>query len=321
MKRVLSLSILICVFVSPTVRAQDPASGSGQAPRQQPIAYGNEGIVVNTDLVTLNVTVADFNGNHVAGLDKNAFAVYDNQALQEITFFGDADEPVSVAIVFDISGSMSEEKITRAKEALRLFIQTSHVDDEFYLITFNSEACLVLDKTRDADAVAAKLTYIHPHGSTALYDAVLLGLEKVMHGTHARHALLIISDGEDNNSRYTFNETRRRLRESDALIYAVGINESLLPRKGVVDGRLVLQDLASASGGKAFSPNSQSGMSDAFERIALELRHQYSIGYRPQNLVGDAKWHRLKVKVAAPRGFPRILVRSREGYYAGVGVR
>jgi len=257
----------------------------------------------------------------VSGLDKNAFAIYDNQARQEITFFGDADEPISVAIVFDVSGSMSEGKITRAKEALRQFIQTSHVDDEFYLITFNSEAHLVLEKTRDADAVAAKLTFIHPHGSTALYDAVLLGLEKVMRGTHTRHALLIISDGEDNNSRYTFNETRRRLRESDALIYAVGINESLLPHKGIVDGRLVLQDLASASGGKAFSPNSQSGMSDAFERIALELRHQYSIGYRPENLVADAKWHHLKVKVAPPPGFPRVFVRSRQGYYAAGGAR
>ncbi len=320
MRHMFGSSILMFALAT-SVCAQGRALVPGGAPAQQPVASGDEGILINTDLVTLNVTVADANGNHVAGLDKSAFAVYDNQARQEITFFGDADEPVSVAIVFDVSGSMSGGKITRAKEALRRFIQTSHVDDEFYLITFNSEARLELERTRDADAVASKLTYIHPHGSTALYDAVLLGLEKVMRGTHRRHALLIITDGEDNDSRYSFNEIRRRLRESDALIYAVGINESFLPRKGVVDGRVVLQELASATGGKAFSPNSQSGMSDAFERIALELRHQYSIGYRPENLVADAKWHHLKVKVTTPPGFPRVFVRSRQGYYAAVGPR
>ncbi len=319
MKLLLVLLILICAFSSPASLAQDRATSTGQTRRQQPIVYGDWNVVVNTDLVTLNVTVADANGNHVEGLDKNAFAVYDNQARQKITFFGDADEPVSVAIVFDVSGSMSEGKIAHAKEALRLFIQTSHIDDEFYLVTFNSEARLVLEKTRDADAVANKLTYIQPSGNTALYDAVLLGLEKVMRGKYPRHALLIISDGEDNNSRYSFNEIRQRLRESDAVIYAVGINESLLPRKGIVDGRVVLQELTSVTGGKAFSPNSQSGMSDALERIALELRHQYSIGYRPANLVTDAKWHHLKVKVTPPPGFRRVFVRSRDGYYAPAG--
>ena len=321
MKRVFVLLILIWAFVTPASLAQDKATSAGQAPRQQPTVNGNGSVVVNTDLVTLNVTVTDANSRHVEGLEKTAFAVYDNHARQEITFFGDADEPVSVAIVFDVSGSMSENKIARAKEALRLFIQTSHVDDEFYLITFNSEASLVLEKSRDADAVANKLTYIQPHGNTALYDAVLLGLEKVMRGTYPRHALLIISDGEDNDSRYSFNEIRQRLRESDALIYAVGINESFIPHKGVVDGRVVLNELASATGGKAFSPNTNSDMSDAFERIALELRHQYSIGYRPENPVADAKWHRLKVKVTTPSGFPRVFVRSREGYYLTGGAR
>src|SRR6266851_10455422 len=182
----------------------------------------DERVMVNTDLVTLSVSVTNADGQAVPGLDKSAFAVFDNKAPQKISFFSDEDAPASIAVVFDTSGSMSGPKIARAKEALADFIQTSHARDEYFLIDFDSQARLLLDRTRDGDALLRKLTYAEPHGNTALYDAVYLGIEKLMRGAYQKRAILLISDGEDNDSRYSFNELRRSLKESDVIIYAIG---------------------------------------------------------------------------------------------------
>lgn len=281
----------------------------------------DERVRINSDLISLTVSVTDSTGRALPGLDKSAFTVFDDNAPQRITFFADDDAPASIALVFDTSGSMSGSKIERAKEALARFMETSHERDEFFLIDFNSSARLLLDKTRDGDALLNKLTYVKPHGNTALYDAVYLGVEKVMRGAYQKRAVILISDGEDNDSRYSFKELRRRLRESDAIIYAIGTITNFLPRKGALDGREILKELASASGGKAFFPSSASAISEAFESIALELRHLYSIGYRPENFAADGRWHHLKVKVAQPAGFPRLVVRNREGYYAVMNSR
>ncbi len=178
-------------------------------------------IVINTALITLTVSVTDAAGNSVSGLDKRTFTVFDDKVPQEISFFSDEDAPASVGIVFDVSGSMSGDKIMRAREALARFIETSHHHDEYFLVDFNSRARLLLDKTRDSDAVLNKFTYVQPRGNTALYDAAYLGIEKVMHGVHTKRAILLISDGEDNNSRYTFKELRRRLQESGVVVYSI----------------------------------------------------------------------------------------------------
>ena len=170
-----------------------------------------EAIVVNTDLVTIRVTVTDAKGNYVLGLEKTAFTIQDDGSPQKITAFSDEDTPVSVAVVFDVSGSMSEAKIAQAKQALAGFIQTSHPLDEFFLVSFDSQAHLLLDRSRSGDAVLDKFTYFQTGGNTALYDALYLGLEKVSHGTFPRQAILLITDGEDNDSRYTFKEVHRRL--------------------------------------------------------------------------------------------------------------
>lgn len=282
-------------------------------PPQHPGTGDDEQVVINTDLITLTVSVTDADGRAVSGLDKSAFTVIDDNVPQEISFFSDEDAPASVGIISDVSGSMSGDKIVRAGEALASFIETSHERDEFFLVDFNSNAHLLLDKTRDGDAVLEKLTYVQPHGDTALYDATYLGIEKVERGALPKRAIILISDGEDNSSRYTFNELRRRLQESDVIVYAIGIGVNYLPR---MIGKETLKKIASISGGKAFFPDSANEMSEAFERIALELRHQYSIGYRPSNFAADGKWHRLKVKIQPPQGAPRLFVRSREGYYA-----
>ena len=274
-------------------------------------------VVVNTDLITLTVTVTDTYGRYVSGLGKNSFNILDEKQPQEITYFSDDDAPVSVGVIFDVSGSMGGDKIKRAREALSKFIQTSHESDEYFLIAFNNRAQLLLDKTRDGKAVLDKLTFVETHGQTALYDAVYLGVEKVQRGLHPKRALLVITDGQDNNSRFTFANLRRLLKESDVTVYGVGILGGSDAGSSLgMEGQGILDELSGVSGGKSFFPRSGAEMDDIFEQIALELRHQYSIGYKPKNFVGDGKWRRLKVKVTPPRGLPRLFVRSKEGYYA-----
>jgi Ca-activated chloride channel homolog len=277
--------------------------------------------IVNADLVTVNVTLTDAYGRYVTGLGKEAFSIFDNKEEQQITHFSDDDAPVSMGVVFDVSGSMGKDKLGRARDALRHFIDTSHGGDEYFLIGFNSRAQLLMDRTRDSDAMLSKLTFVEAKGNTALYDACYLGLERVTRGTHQKRALLIISDGQDNASRYTFGELRRLLKETDVLIYAVGIVERNNPGTLDVGGQALLDELASVSGGRAFFPETAAEMNEIFERIAIELRHQYSIGYKPTNFANDGKWRRIKVKVNPPRGLPRLFVRAKEGYYATTNPR
>ncbi len=272
---------------------------------------------VQTDLVTLTLTVTDLYGRYVSGLSKGAFTVIDNNKEQEVTFFSDADAPVSVGIIFDVSGSMSGDKISKARKALERFIASSHPSDEYFLIAFNSRAQLLMDRTRDGEAVLRQLTLVEPSKNTALYDAVYLGIERVTRGAHQKKALLIISDGQDNASRYNFGEVRRLMRESDVVTYSVGILDASDSRSMFgMQGQAFLDELSSVTGGKSFYPRTGMEMDEIFERIALELRHQYSIGYTPHEFQPDGKWRRVRVRVKPPRGLPRLTVRSREGYYA-----
>ncbi len=313
-------SLLLTVFLTGAITAQKttptpvptPVDSTQQSPEES-----DRPVTVKTDVVTLNLTVTDFYGRYISGLSKDAFTITDNGQEQEISYFTDDDSPISVGILFDVSDSMSGEKIGKARKALEKFINTSHPSDEYYLIAFNNRAQLLLDRTRDGEAVLQKLTLVNPHNNTALYDAVYLGLEKVTRGTHKKKAIIVISDGQDNSSRYNFNEVRRLSKESDVSIYGIGI---LSGNDGSsvngIQGQAFLDELSSVTGGKSFYPNTDVEMDEIFERIALELRHQYSVGYTPNDFKPDGKWHKVKVKVKPPRGLPRLTVRSREGYYA-----
>ena len=303
-----------------------PASGTQQQPKPTPDLQklGKEldrpELIINTDLVTFTVTVTDTYGRYVSGLNKSAFSVFDDKLPQDISFFSDDDAPVSVGVIFDVSGSMSGDKIRRAREALSRFIQTSHNSDEYFLIAFNSRAQLLLDRTRDGNQVLDKLTFVQTRNNTALYDACYLGVEKVQRGAHPKRALLLISDGQDNDSRYTFSEVRRLLKESDVVLYSIGILSGSDAGSSLgMEGQGILDELSNVSGGKAFFPRSAAEMDDIFEQIALELRHQYSIGYKPTNFSSDGRWHHIKVKITPPRGLPRLFVRSKEGYYSLTG--
>lgn len=312
----LLIFVAFAAFLTSPLSAQTP-----QATPQPEVTPTPEDITkpipVRTDLVTLTLTVTDLYGRYVSGLTKNAFTIIDNNQEQEITFFSDSDAPVSVGVLFDVSGSMSGEKIQKARNALKRFVASSHPNDEYFLIAFNSRAQLVMDRTRDGEALLDKLQLVQPRQNTALYDAVYLGLERVTRGSHQKRALLIISDGQDNASRYNFGEVRRLMKESDVVTYAVGIIDAGDAGSAIgMQGQAFLDELTSVTGGKSFYPSSNVEMDEIFERIALELRHQYSIGYTPTGFQPDGKWRKVKVKVKPPRGLPRLTVRGREGYYA-----
>ncbi len=308
------LGLILFVFLFTVVAA------NSQETQPTPPIQGVENeddIKVETDLVTLTLTVTDYYGRYVSGLTKEHFTIFDNKKKQNISFFSDTDAPVSIGILFDVSGSMSGDKIAKARNALSRFINTSHPRDEYYLIAFNKRAQLLMDKTRDGEAVLNKLTLVKPKHNTALYDACYLGVERVTRGTHQKKALLIISDGQDNSSRYSYKEVRRLMKESDVVIYSVGIMDGRDAGSMIgIQGQAFLDELSSVTGGKSFYPNSAVEMDEIFERIALELRHQYSIGFTPPDFKPDGKWHKVKVKVKPPRGLPRLTVRNRKGYYA-----
>lgn len=299
--------------------AQDPKPSTPQTPvRQQPRPdeKSDERIKLDTDLVTLTITVTDPYNRLVTGLDRQHFEIFEDKVKQSIEFFNDEDVPVSLGIVFDVSGSM-KGKVDRARDALKAFIDTSHNDDDFFLVGFNQRANLIAEFT-DGDTLANKLTLVDPRGQTALYDASYLGIEKVKQGRHTKRALLLISDGQDNSSRYTYGELRKLLREAGVQIYCIGIVELGGGAGGTLDmqGQAILEEIAQVTGGKAFFPRSAAELEDATTRIALELRHQYSIGYTPTNVKRDGQWHKIKVQVKPPRGLPSLKVQHKEGYYA-----
>jgi len=273
-------------------------------------------VKLGIDLVTVPVTVMDPYDRFVTGLRKEHFEVYDEKIKQEIVFFAEEDAPLTIGIVFDISGSM-KEKIDRARIALRRFIETSHADDEFFLIGFNERAELLQDFTSSGDQVVSRLALRQPSGRTALYDASYLAIEKVSRGQHSRRAILIVSDGMDNSSRYTYSQLRDLIKETGVQIYAIGIFSTFhrsMQEEAV--GRSILEEITSITGGRAFFPENPVELDDVITRIALELRHQYNLGFYPTNVALNGDWHKLRVKVDPPRGLPRLKWRSREGYYA-----
>jgi Ca-activated chloride channel family protein len=285
-----------------TDNVQAPTKGRGDSP-----------IVLNTAVVNVVVSVTDPLGRFVTGLSSDHFEVFDDKVKQHITHFSDEDVPVSLGIVYDVSGSM-KERINRSVRALKRFIETSHNDDDFFLIGFNDRAKLVQDFTTSGDQVVGHLTFVQPKGSTALYDAAYLAVEKVQQGRHNKRALLIISDGQDNNSRYTYRELRNRVKEADVQIYAIGITDPADSLNGF--GRSVLEEITRMTGGRSFFPNAynEPELVEICTRIALELRHQYSLGFYPTDIASEAKWHKVQVKVNPPKGLGRLSLSYKDGY-------
>jgi Ca-activated chloride channel homolog len=302
------------LIISNVAFAQETAKPPVQPPAQRPAS--NE--------ILINVTVTDKHRRYIQGLNRSAFTILDNKTPQEISTFRN-DEAISVGIIFDTSGSMisssaSPEKIGPARKAISRFIQSGNRSNDYFLMDVSQSPQLLVDWTRDGDVILDKLTKVKGKGNTALYDACLLGVEKVKDGTHPKQVILIISDGLDNSSRYTLKDLRRLLGESNVLVYSVSIVNGPMLDTLEMTGQAMLRELSSMTGGAAFSPGNRGQAEDVFGFIAMELSNQYLIGFKPLSLSQDGKWHRLKVQVALPSGAPdelkRLAVRSREGYYA-----
>ncbi|HLG16268.1 MAG TPA: VWA domain-containing protein [Blastocatellia bacterium] len=295
-------------------KGNDEKNSQSKKDDLKPVVQGSDRIVIGTGLVNVTVTVTDPYGRFVTGLGREHFDVFDDKVQQQISHFSDQDAPISLGVVYDVSGSM-KERIGRAMRALRRFIETSHDDDDIFLIGFNTRAKLVQDFTTSADQVLSHLMFVAPNGSTALYDAAYLAVEKVQQGRHSKKALLIISDGQDNNSRYTYKELHNRVKEADVQIYAIGITD---PASDSLSGfgRANLEEISRMTGGRAFFPNAynEPELVEICTRIALELRHQYSLGFYPTNKTAESKWHKVQVKVNPPKGLGRLSLTYREGY-------
>lgn len=299
---------------SPPAPGGDTASGVNI---RQPNIHTRP-IQVNVNMVVVGITVTDPYDRIVTGLEKSNFQVYDEKVPQEIITFSTEDAPISVGMIFDSSGSMSD-KIENSKEAALQFFKTSNPEDEFMLIDFNERPDLISNFTSKFEKLQDRLLFIKSGGRTALLDAIYMGLNQMKQARSSRKALLVISDGGDNHSRYTENEIKRAVKESDAQIYAVAVLEPLASRGRTPEeasGPSLLADLAEVSGGRMFSVESASELPDIAEKISIELRNEYLIGYKPSNLVRDGRWRRIKVKLDPPRGLPALQVYARTGYYA-----
>jgi len=270
---------------------------------------------VDVDLVLVPVTITDPMNRLVTGLEKPNFQLFEGNSPQEIRSFSSEDAPVSLGVIFDSSGSMSS-KMDRAKDAVVEFFKTANPQDEFFMITFSDEPEEVSDFTSSVDEIQNKLVFAVPRHRTALLDAIYMGVSKMRQAKYPKKALLIISDGGDNHSRYTENEIRSVVKEADVMVYAIGIYDRYASAQEERLGPQLLSDITELTGGRAFTIDNPNDLGDVATKIGVELRNQYVLGYRPTKVVRDGKWRKIKVKLLPPKGLPPLRVYARTGYYA-----
>ena len=276
----------------------------------------NQTLKVDVDLVLVNATVTDPQNRYVTGLEQDHFQIWEDKLEQKIAYFSAEDVPISLGVIFDISGSM-KEKISTARDAAVTFLKTGNPDDEYFLVEFANRPEVAEDFTTDPTKLQNRLIFAPAKGMTAMYDSVYLGLEKLKEGSNPKKALLLITDGEDNRSRYTFANVKDFVREQDVQIYAIGIVDAYNSQLGTGhSGRAMIEELADLTGGRAFFPDTVYDLEDICTKIAVELKNQYVIGYESTNEAKDGKWRKLRLKVNPPKGLPRLNIRNKSGYYA-----
>ncbi|MGI8785954.1 MAG: VWA domain-containing protein [Acidobacteriota bacterium] len=278
---------------------------------QQPPAptSGPPVIRVKVDTVVIRAAVTDPLNRYVVGLDKDHFRVYEDKIEQQLTHFTNDTSALSVGVIFDVSGSMGDNLISARNSVIR-FLEQGGKEDEYFLVTFNERTALMQDFTPRGESIRNEITFHDAKGRTALYDALYLGLQKIREGRNDKKALIIITDGEDNSSRYTFSEVKDFAKESDVQIYVIG-------EKGDMGfGRAIISDIVSLTGGRAFFPNSFKQLDYYCDLIHTELRNQYVLGYTSNNRNFDGRWRKLRIRLEPPEGLPKLVVRAKEGYFA-----
>jgi Ca-activated chloride channel family protein len=321
------LLALSCICLSGPAFGQTPAPPQAQKTKfNSDVARDTAGIPIkpgkilrtDVDLALVNVTVTDPYNRLVTGLEPDNFRVFEDNVEQEVATFSSEDVPISIGVIFDLSGSMGN-KVAKAREAAIQFFKTANPADEFFLVSFNERAELTSAFTNSVEELQARMMMTAPKGRTALLDAIYLGLSEMRGAHNAKRALLIISDGGDNHSRYNENDVKRLVREADTQLYAVGIFDPLGYRNRTpeeLNGPSLLADVTDMTGGRVFSVERLDDLPDIATKIGMELRNQYVLGYHPSNKTHDARWRKIKVRLRAPKGLPPLTVYAKTGYYA-----
>ena len=317
-------ALLFCA--APPVHAQSPTGDVHITPRKEPdknkafdidpkFKTHTKPMIVDVDLVLVNVTITDPMNRLVTGLERENFKVFEGNQEQQIRHFSNEDAPISLGVIFDVSGSM-KSKIEKAREAVVEFFKTANPQDEFFLVTFSDRPQLLADFTQSIEDIQAKVVFTVPQGRTALLDAIYLGVDKMRDARHAKKALLIISDGGDNRSRYTDSEIKTLVKEGDVQLYAIGLYDPSFATPEEAAGPALLSEITEVTGGRTFTIENPNELTDVATKIGIELRNQYVLGYRSSNVLHDGRWRKIKVKLLPPKGLPQLTVYAKTGYYA-----
>ncbi len=298
------------VNIEPRLRNR-PASDAPDRPR-------NNSIRVESNEVHIPVTVTDPLNRFVTGLEKDHFRVFEDKIEQKVTYFSSEDAPITIGLVFDTSGSMGN-KLLKSRQAVVQLMKTANPEDEFLLVQFSDRPELTVGLTHDVENIQNRLTFVQSKGRTALLDGVYLALNEMKKAHNPRKALVVISDGGDNSSRYTESEIKNLVREADVQIYAIGIFEPMVSRGRTAEelsGPSLLNEIAEQTGGRDFPVENVNELPDIAARIGIELHNQYVLGYAPSNPEKDGKYRHIQVKLVQPKGLPPLRAYWRLGYYA-----
>ena len=296
------------VHITPSV----PALASLTLPES-----ANKVIKVSVELVLVPVTIVDDQNRHVKGLQSENFDLFEGKQHQNIRYFSSEDTPISVGIVLDVSGSM-KTKIDRARDAVHEFLKSANPQDEFFIVTFSDRPQEHSGFTQRIEDIESQLVFTRPNGRTALFDALQLAMAKMRQAQYQRRALLVISDGGDNHSRYTEREVKSTFREADTAIYSIGLFDRNFSTTEEMMGPELLNELSEITGGREFTIDNPNDLAPVARLIGKELRNQYLLGYQPTKSPRDGKWHKIKIKFRRPKEvkLPPVHVYARSGYYA-----
>lgn len=309
-------SAILCFLAPAFAQSLDPDDVKHDT-RSQTINQG-QALHLEVELALVNVTVTDPYDRLVTGLEPENFRVFEDNVEQEIVSFSSEDIPVSIGIILDFSGSMAN-KTGKAKQAALQFLKIANPQDEFFLVGFNDRAQLLSSFNHNVEDLQSRMLLASATGKTALMDAIYLGISQMHAANNGKRALLIISDGGDNNSRYNEKDIKRLVREANTQLYSIGIFDQLEYRSRTLEelnGPTLLNELTDLTGGRSFAVENPNDLPDIAAKIATELRNQYVPGYRPSHKAHDARWRKIKVKLRTPKGLPPLTAYAKTGYYA-----
>jgi Ca-activated chloride channel homolog len=311
-----TLTMAACALFGFPALAQVTGPMTDSGTREQAKSSG-KAIRAEVTLALVNVTATDPYGRLVTGLEKENFRVFEDGIEQEIVSFSSEDLPVSIGLIFDMSGSMSD-KSEKARQAAVQFLQTANPQDEFFLVSFGDRAELARGFTSNIEELQNGMLFTTAKGRTALFDAIYLGLSQMRGARNSKRALLIISDGGDNHSRYTESDIRNFVKEADCQLYSIGLFDASDRARTLEElyGPTLLSEITQLTGGRVFPVTSLTELPDIAAKIGLELRNQYVLGYKPGNVRHNGAWRKIKVKLAPPKGLPPLNIYAKTGYYA-----